>query len=75
MPQIEDFGDFTVYMYYETENPPHFHLVAPDWQAKVEIATLEIIAGRAPVGVMRRVRRWAGTRKPFLMRKWNEYTP
>jgi len=35
-------------MYADDHRPPHFHIVAPDFQVLVRISDLTVIAGDAP---------------------------
>lgn len=51
MPRIKDFGGFQIWMYFEAENPPHFHVEGPDFSAKLRIDDLTVIAGS--------LRRWS----------------
>ncbi|WP_425351471.1 DUF4160 domain-containing protein [Methylocystis bryophila] len=45
-------------MYADDHRPPHFHIVAPDFQVLVRISDLAVIAGRPKPG--RWPRRWHG---------------
>ena len=71
MPTIKDFGAFKVYMYFHDENPPHFHVEAPDYRARVRIDRVEVIGGAMPSKTWRRVRRWAAANRALLEETWN----
>jgi len=48
MPTLHRFGAVSVRMYADDHRPPHFHIVAPDFQVLVRISDLTVIAGDAP---------------------------
>ena len=73
MPTIEDFGAFKISIYYADHNPPHFHVVAAEFDAKLRIDDLTIIVGELPGGVLRQVRKWAEANRELLERTWQEY--
>jgi hypothetical protein len=73
MPAIQDFGSFKIVMYFKDHNPPHVHVVAPDFEAKVSIETLEIIAGELPPSVRSEALAWIEAHKAALMARWSEY--
>ena len=47
MPTLHRFGAVSVRMYADDHRPPHFHIVAPDFQVLVRISDLTVIAGEA----------------------------
>lgn len=73
MPTIKDFGTFKVHMFFRDHAPPHFHVVGPDFRARVRIADAMILDGSMPAPVSRRVRRWAAANRALLESKWKEY--
>ncbi|MCR4379130.1 MAG: DUF4160 domain-containing protein [Rhodospirillales bacterium] len=74
MPTIKDFGAFRICMYFEDENPPHFHIVAPDFQAKVNIDTFDLMVGDAPGNVLSQALAWAREHRQDLQELWNTYS-
>ena len=48
MPTIKDFDGFKLFMYFEDHNPPHFHIIGPDFSAVVAIEDSTIIEGALP---------------------------
>ena len=73
MPTIKDFGGFRVCMYFEDHGTPHFHVVGPEFGAKVAIGDLTILAGHLP----RRAREaleWAEGNRARLLELWMEYS-
>ena len=75
MPTIVNFGAYSVKIYYADHPPPHFHVVAAEFGARIEIATLRMIDGRLPLTVQRRVMRWAMENRALLSRRRNEMNP
>jgi hypothetical protein len=53
-------------------HPPHFHIVAPDFQALVRISDLTVIAGDAMPSQIAEALAWAETRREWLALKWAE---
>jgi hypothetical protein len=51
---------------------PHFHIVAPDFQALVRISDLAVIAGEARARDLAEALAWARTHREFLALKWAE---
>ena len=47
MPTLHRVGAASVRMYADDHRPPHFHIVAPDFQVLVRISDLMVIAGDA----------------------------
>lgn len=72
MPTIKDFGAFKIAIYFGDENPPRFHVIAGDEAAKLNIRTLEIIAGSLPRKVLRTARQWAEENRELLLTIWND---
>jgi hypothetical protein len=57
-------------MYADDHHPPHFHVVAPDFQALVRISDLAIIAGDATRGQIAEALSWAETHREWLALIW-----
>ena len=73
MPTIREFDGYRIYMYFEDHGRPHFHIVGRDFEAKIAIDDLSVIAGDVP----RRARPaldWARENKQLLMDRWNAYS-
>lgn len=73
MPTIKEFNGFRIYMYFADHGRPHFHIVGPDFEAKIAIDDLSVIVGDVP----RRAREaldWAEENRTQLMDLWNEYS-
>lgn len=75
---IYECEDFTLRMYFNDHNPPHFHLMAPEDASKTiacfAIGTLDQLAQSEPVrpALRRSVTDWAQVRKMALMNCWQD---
>lgn len=72
MPVLQRFGAVSVRMYADDHRPPHFHIVAPDFQALVRISDLTMIAGEARPSDIAEATAWARKHREFLALKWAE---
>jgi hypothetical protein len=70
MPRISSFYGIVIRMYFRDHNPPHFHAIYGEHQAKVDIATGEVFEGRLPRRAQRFVREWAELHRAELCRNW-----
>lgn len=48
MPEISRFYGLVIYIFFNEHNPPHFHAIYNEYEAEIDIQTLEIIAGELP---------------------------
>jgi hypothetical protein len=72
MPTLHRFGAVSVRMYADDHRPPHFHIVAPDFQVLVRISDLTVIAGQARPDQIAQVIAWARENRESLALKWTE---
>lgn len=73
MPTIVRFGTVTVRIYPGDHRPPHFHIVAPDFQVLVRISDLTVIAGEARPAQIAEAMAWAEVHRELLALKWLEF--
>lgn len=73
MPTVKDFGAFKIYMYFEDENPPHVHVVGPDFAAKMRIPDQVVFAGEVAGKIERRAAEYVAKNQLKLMALWDEY--
>jgi hypothetical protein len=59
-------------MYADDHHPPHFHIVAPEFQVLVRISDLTVIAGEALPAQIAQALAWAQTHREMLALKWAE---
>ena len=59
-------------MYADDHRPPHFHIVAPDFQVLVRISDMAVIAGEARPAQLAKAMAWASAHREALALKWTE---
>jgi hypothetical protein len=70
MPEICRFLGIIITMYFDEHNPPHFHVKYNDYQAVVEIKTLNLLAGKLPARVRGLIEEWAEQHQNKLLEMW-----
>lgn len=73
------FYGIIIQMFWNDHAPPHFHLEYNEFNAAIDIRTLEVIEGKLPRSKLMLVRKWARKYKNELMENWelcrNEQSP
>lgn len=69
MPTLQRFGAVKVCMYVDDHEPPHFHIVGPDFQVKLRISDLGVIAGQARPAQIADAKAWARDHRESLALK------
>lgn len=75
MPVIIRLQHCVITMYFADHNPPHFHVVTPDAEAQVTIASLDLMEGSVDRRALREARDWAEQNRDTLWAKWDEFNP
>jgi hypothetical protein len=57
-------------MLWREHSPPHFHAIYAEFEADIDIRTLEIIKGRLPRRALVLVLEWATEQRNELMEDW-----
>jgi hypothetical protein len=57
-------------VYRRDHNPPHFHAIYAEYEAVIDIRTLDVIAGELPGKQLKKVRRWAQKVQPMLLEEF-----
>jgi hypothetical protein len=70
MPEISRFFGITIHMYWDDHGAPHFHAVYGEYEAKVLITPVSLIAGRLPPRVLALIVEWASTHEAELLANW-----
>lgn len=70
MPEISRFYGIIIALYYNEHNPPHFHAKYGDYQAEIDIRTLQILNGELPKRAKTLVLEWADEHREELMTDW-----
>jgi len=72
MPTVKNFGSYRIMLFAEDHNPPHVHVIGPDFQAKVRIRDAAVFVGTIPPRHRREALAWIAANCELLMAKWNE---
>jgi hypothetical protein len=71
VPTISWFYGIAIRMFYRDHPPPHVLAVYGGFEANVDIATGEVIAGHLPRNAARLVRQWVFAHRAELAANWN----
>ena len=71
MPTISQFFGIVVQMLWREHAPPHFHAMYGEYEALIDIRTLEVIKGSLPRRAQALVLEWAAQHRTELMEDWN----
>jgi hypothetical protein len=71
MPEISRFLGIVITMYYREHCPPHFHVRYNEYEAEIDIKTLNIIVGKLPAKLRGLVVEWAELYKDKLIENWD----
>lgn len=70
MPTISVFYGIVIQMFWADHAPPHFHALYAEYEALINIQTLEIISGRLPQRALALILEWANEHRAELMEDW-----
>ncbi|HUE64726.1 MAG TPA: DUF4160 domain-containing protein [Rhizomicrobium sp.] len=73
MPTLFDGDGYVIAMYFEDHNPPHVHVVGPDFEALVRISDVSLLRGSLPAKIRREALRWVEENREMLIAKWAEW--
>jgi hypothetical protein len=71
MPTISTFFGILIQMFWREHAPPHFHALYAEFEAEIDIRTLEVIRGSLPKRALALVLEWAAEHRVELMEDWN----
>ena len=71
MPVISRFYGIIIKMFFFDHNPPHFHAIYGEYNALININTLEIIEGDLPKKAQSLVLEWAKMYQKDLKEIWS----
>ena len=75
MVKLHFIGNIAFRVYGNDHRPAHFHVVAPDFKAMVEIETLSLLRGEIPARDRRAVMGWAEEHRAEIIAAWNLLNP
>lgn len=70
MPVIARFYGLIIKMYFNDHFPPHFHVVYGEYNAIIDISSLEMIEGDIPPRALKLVQEWATQYQVELSKMW-----
>jgi hypothetical protein len=72
MPTVATIFGMAIMFFYRDHDPPHFHVRAADFSAKIDLADLSVseIRGRMTPRDLSRIREWAGRHRTELWQDW-----
>jgi hypothetical protein len=70
MPTISVFYGILIRMFFNDHPPPHFHARYGEFEATVDIGSLEVIEGQLPRRALNLVREWAMMHREELLEDW-----
>jgi hypothetical protein len=73
MPPIKDFGGYRIVMYFEDHNPPHVHVVSPNFEALVSIRDGMVFRGSIPATARRKTLAWIEANREVLLAMWEQH--
>jgi hypothetical protein len=70
MPTISAFYGILIRMFFNDHEPPHFHARYGEFEATVDIGTLDVIHGQLPRRALNLVQEWAMIHREELLEDW-----
>jgi hypothetical protein len=70
MPTISTFYGILIRMFFNDHGPPHFHARYGEFEATIDLVTLEVSQGELPSRALRLVQEWAMIHKEELLEDW-----
>lgn len=70
MPEISRFYGIIIKMFIPDHGKPHFHVKYAEYEAKIDIETLEIMNGDLPKRTLKLVQEWAKLHSDELAENW-----
>lgn len=70
VPTISRFYGISIRIHWREHPPPHFHARYAEWEAEIEISTLQVIDGELPKRPMTLTLEWAFGHRPELLENW-----
>jgi Domain of unknown function (DUF4160) len=71
MPTVSQFFGIVIQMFWREHAPPHFHALYGEYEAQIDIRTLDVIVGYLPKRALNMTVEWALEHRPELMEDWN----
>jgi len=75
MGKLHQIGKVIITVYANDHLPPHFHVIAPDFEALIEIETLAVMTGSLGRSSHRAVMAWVAANTATIKAEWNRINP
>ena len=75
MGKLHQIGKIIIRIYANDHLPPHFHAIAPDFEALIEIETLAVMRGSLTRQARKSVMVWAVAHRQEIAVEWNRTNP
>ncbi len=72
MPVVSTFYGIIIKMFFRDHNPPHIHAVYGEYNALIDILSLDLIEGDLPPRALKLVQEWGEKYKDTLLEMWNK---
>jgi hypothetical protein len=73
--KLHQIGKLIIRVYANDHLPPHFHAIAPDFEALIEIESLQVMRGDLPPQARKAVMDWANRNRTAIVGEWNRINP
>ncbi|MBK8506071.1 MAG: DUF4160 domain-containing protein [Saprospiraceae bacterium] len=70
MPTFFFIEGVKICLFFDDHTPPHFHAFIAEYEAVIEISSVEILKGDLPKNKKRMILKWAASNKEELMEIW-----
>ena len=75
MGKVHQIGKLVIAIFGRDHRPAHFHVLAPDFEALIEIDGLALYRGALPRRHRKGVMAWAEANQGVLAAEWNRCNP
>lgn len=75
MGKLHQIGNIIIRVYANDHLPAHFHVIAPDFAALIEIETLTVLAGSLEAKSRKAVMAWVTANIEVIKAEWNRINP
>jgi hypothetical protein len=70
MPTISTFYGIMIRMFFNDHAPPHFHARYGEFEATINLGTLEVTQGALPARALNMVKEWGMIHREELLEDW-----
>lgn len=75
MGKLHTIGAIEIRVFGRDHRPAHVHVIHPDFEALVDVATLTVLRGTIPARDRHAVMDWAAANHGRLVAEWNRLNP